>query len=486
MRTETTPGSHQIRMLLLTLSLCLVGCEACGPSATEVRSATFTAQSVTHNACSSGLHAAELGAVHDAIDVASPRVLEAVANFHFSGEPAFLATCAGLIGRGEIQDALECTDEALRQNHDSAAMQMVRANALAGLERFDEARELLFGVRGQEPEYPGLREQLLASFTADPLFLRPVVTLENGVHLDRIRALGGGSTVTFKFKLNDENVAAFKPNQTRRQSNYRAEVAAYQLCPIIHCGFEVPYSFEARIERRSFMRLYGISSLETTFLETHEGYAANFVDLIWTRDDDDGRSYLYGVWKDWVPHFTQFPIEYDDVWDSWVSVRGDSSELDQPLAESLRSLRGRERGHYSEILEEAGEITTRDLARQISNMLAFDYLINNWDRFSGAYYGVNCQWANGQFVSIDNGAGFMTRDPDRPRTRLRQATRFSRSLIREVRLLDREALLPILFPDPTDAELEKFDSFWQRREELLQYVDDLILEHGEDAILFFE
>ena len=317
------------------------------------------------------------------------------------------------------------------------------------------------------------------------MFLRPVVTMENGVQLDRIRALGGGSTVSFKFKLNDENVAAFKPNQTRRQTNYRAEVAAFRLCPILRCGFEIPYSFEARIERRAFMRLYGIRSLDPSFLAKHTGYAANFVDLIWTRDEE-GDSYLYGVWKDWVPHFTQFPIEYDDVWDSWVDVGGDPAELDQPLAETLRPLRGRERGHYTEILEEAGEITTRDLATQISNMLAFDYLINNWDRFSGAYYGVNCQFASGHFVSIDNGAGFMTRDPDRPRARLRQVTRFSRGFIREVRLLDREALLPVLFPDPTDAELEKYESFWQRRDELLQYVDELIQEHGEDAVIYFE
>ena len=472
-------------LLLLVISLLLVGCEACGPSLAELRNATETARRTTHNARAEGVHAAELDAVRAAIDVASPRVLEAVVGFHFSGESAFRATCAGLTARGELEEGLSCADEALAQVHNSIALREVRADTLVGLERFTEAREVLFSIRDEEPQRLGLQDRILASFTRDAMFLRPVVTMENGVHIDRIRALGGGSTVSFKFKLNDVNVAAFKPNQTRRQTNYRAEVAAYRLCPMIRCGFEVPYSFEARIERRAFQRLYGIRSLDPTFLETHTGYAANFVDLIWTRDED-GDTYLYGVWKDWVPHFTQFPIEYDDVWDSWVDVDGDPAELEQPLAETLRRLRGRERGHYTEILEEAGEITTRDLAAQISNMLAFDYLINNWDRFSGAYYGVNCQWANGHFVSIDNGAGFMTRDPDTPGRHLRQVTRFSRSFIQEVRLLDREALLPVLFPNPSDAELEKYESFWQRRDELLQYVDELIEEHGEDTVLFFE
>jgi len=99
---------------------------------------------------------------------------------------------------------------------------------------------------------------------------------------------------------------------------------------------------------------------------------------------------------------------------------------------------------------------------------------------------VNCQWANGQFVSIDNGAGFMTREPDRPRTHLQQVSRFSRSSIREIRLLDPERLLPILFPDPTEDEMERFDVFWQRRQELLDYVDGLIEQRGEDAVLFFD
>ena len=96
------------------------------------------------------------------------------------------------------------------------------------------------------------------------------------------------------------------------------------------------------------------------------------------------------------------------------------------------------------------------------------------------------RFANGQFVSIDNGAGFMTRRPTRPRERLQQATRFSRSLVTEVRRMDPEAVWPILFPDPTPTEEAMFTAFVERRIEFLGYIDELISEHGEHAVLFFE
>jgi hypothetical protein len=489
------PASSRERLPLwaattLTLALTLVACEACGPSQAERRAAVDHALDSTHGAWGEAVQRAQAFQVGRAADAASAEVSAAAGGFRFSGAEAFEATCRGLVARGELEEAVACVEEAAEQGFTGPALSYAAADALAGLGRHSEARAALYALRdGMARDADAdaeLTGRILAAFRDDPLFLRPTLTLEAGVHLDTIRSLGGGSTITLKFKLNDENVAAFKPDQTRRQSNYRAEVAAYRLCPMVRCGFEVPYSFEARIERREFMRLYGVRSLDPEYLATLEGYAVNFVDLLWRRDDADGADYLYGVWKDWVPHFTGFAIEYTDVWDEWVEWDGDAAELEQPLADALRPLRGRDRGRYDEMMQEAGELTTRGLAQQISNLIAFDFLINNWDRFSGAYYGVNCQFASGRFVSIDNGAGFMSRSPDRPRERLHQVTRFSRSLVREVRLMDTEALLPILFPDPTDDERSRWEAFRARRQELLDYVDGLIAEHGEDAVLFFE
>lgn len=444
-----------------------------------MREATQQASERMHSAQDAGHLQALLDSTDQAVSVGKEQVFHALVAFDLQGEGAFLAMCRGFVEREQFADALDCLEQARWQSMDTLALGLVHADALMGLEQYEDAREVLFNLRDRFPTDTGLNDPIVRAFADDPLFLREVVTIERGNQITEIDPLGGGSTITFKFRLDGETIAAFKPNQTRRQSNYRAEVAAFRLCPIIRCGFEVPFSFEVRVEQRDFMRLYGIRSLEG-----NTGYSAQFGDLIWT--ESDGETYLYGVWKDWVPHFAQFPLEYDDVWDSWVDVDGDPSELDIPLDEALLPLRGREDGSYTEVIEEAGDATTREMARQLSNMMVFDFLINNWDRFSGAYFGVNCQWAEGRFVSIDNGAGFMTREPDRPRSHLHQVSRFSRSSIGEIRQLDPELLLPILFPNPTDDEMERFEVFWQRRQELLDYVDELIEERGEDAVLFFD
>ena len=458
--------------------LCL-GLVSCSPSTQAVISTIGEAGQRTAEARQMGLGAATSAATHFAVESAAEAIQRARRDFDPSSLSAYTARCRGLLRRHEAGQALACLEEAASAGLEDSALGLIRGDALMVSGEFEAAREVFFGLRDRAPSTAGLQPRLVSSFRDDPRFLRPVETIEPGVQVTEIRALGGGSTVTLKFKLNGETIAAFKPAQTRRQSNYRAEVAAFRLCPIIRCDFEVPYSYEVRVEQRAFMRLYGIRSLEG-----QTGYAENFADLVWTHEDD-GR-YLHGVWKDWVPHFTQFPIEYEDIWASWVATDGDPTDLDQPLETALRPLRGRERGHFREIVEEAGTANTRDLARQISNLLVFDFLINNWDRFSGSYYGVNCQWASGQFVSIDNGAGFMTRDPVRPRQRLHQVGRFSRRLVEEVRQLDRESLLPLLFPDPTERERENFAVFWNRRQELLDYIDGLIAERGEDAVLFFD
>ncbi|MBN1947864.1 MAG: hypothetical protein JW797_19515 [Bradymonadales bacterium] len=462
----------------LLLCFCFT-CKGCGPSLQELASATHQAAAIAHQARQAAHREADRSTVELALQAARHIVTRAALGFDPSGEAAYTASCAQWLQAEDLPRASACLQQATAQGLDGIELRLLQARLLLAEERYPEARQRLFALRDRQPDHLEIPRLLLAAFSQDPIFNRPVETLVPGVQIDQIRALGGGSTLTMRLRRDGETIAAFKPNQTRRQSNYRAEVAAFRLCPVIRCIFEVPYSFEVRIELRHFLRLYGIRSLgEGT------GYASNFSDLVWTRDN--GRQYLHGVWKDWVPHFTKFPIEYEDVWTPWVSVDGDLDALDQPLADALAPLRGRPEGNYDDILAEAASATTRDLATQISNLLVFDFLINNWDRFSTAYLGVNCQWADGRFVSIDNGAGFMTRDPHRPRTHLHQLSRFSRRLVREVRELDREALLPLLFPDPTAEEQLQYQAFLDRVDEFLAYVDDLIEQYGHEAVLAFD
>ncbi len=361
---------------------------------------------------------------------------------------------------------------------------LVQAEGLIEGGEIAAAQALLFEW---EPRHLGetrIAALIERSFDADPDFVPPVRTVVADVDLDAIRYLGGGSTVVLRLLKERETVAAFKPKQRRLQSCFRAEIAAWRLCPLIRCGFDIPRNVHVRLTWRAFDGLYARINTEKQRSERH-----NLKDVSLVRED--GEDWVHGTWKDWVPDFTVYPIELSSVWRPWLLVDGDPTTLDGRAAESLGPiLRQHPRGEKvaRELTRHMGEMSRRDLARQISNLLVFDYLINNWDRFSGVpeFWGVNCQFANGRFVSIDNGAAFPRTPNEKPARQLKRVQRFSRTLVQAVRALDHDKTLARLFPEATPFEIERFETFWQQRSLFLAYVDELVAAHGAEAVLFFE
>ncbi len=324
------------------------------------------------------------------------------------------------------------------------------------------------------------------SFMYDEVFLPPdVLTIVPGEHIDEIQRLGGGSTVTLKFRLNGETVAAFKPMQTREQSNYRAEIAAYRLCALIHCEFDVPYNREVRIREEDFLELYGLSSLEAT-----SGYSNNFSDLIWF-EDADGVHWLHGTMKEWVPGFTTFPLEHHGGWRALLSVRTPRETIENlTFYEAIQGMRGQYRNNHRGMMDRAAGTSGFEFVHQLSNLHVFDFLLNNWDRYSDAFFGVNCQFDNGRFLSIDNGATMQLSRwgaPTRTFRRLQRVQLFSRRTVNAIRWMDLERVSQFLFPPSPwhDDEVDRFEGFENRRASFLEYVDGLIEEYGEDQILVF-
>lgn len=320
---------------------------------------------------------------------------------------------------------------------------------------------------------------------ADPLlFAAEPATLTPSVDLDRLERLGGGSTITLKASLEGETVGVFKPWQSRFQSNYRAEIAAYRLCALIDCGFQVPINREVRIAERDFLRLYGLRAITPG-----ESYAGGFVDLIFFTDEENQR-WLHGTFKEWVPGFTKFPIETTSAW-TWLVARSMTRERleTMDLTEALSRFRT-ETDKYTAILERSDGLTALDLARQLSNLHVFDHLINNWDRYSGAYPGVNCQFNHGHFVSIDNGAAFQSRRIGNTSDastfqRLRPVEIFSRTTIEALRAMDTDRARGILLPPSPhhDDDDHRWELFLERRARLLAHVDQMVERFGEDRVL---
>ena len=317
-------------------------------------------------------------------------------------------------------------------------------------------------------------------FAEDPHFLPPIAKLnENETFCDEIAPLGGGSTLTFKLRLNGENVGAFKPLQKRKQSNYRAEIAAWRLCELLECDFSIPWNRPIRIEHSEFMRLY-----DRTKSSKKSAYRKEFSDLEWTKED--GQTWLYGTLKDWVPDFTRFPIEMKSLWQPWLSQNNYIEEY-KPLAEALSPLA---KNQYTQkllpvILGQSPELTTKQLAAQISEVLVFDFLVGNWDRFSGvpSWWGVNSQFKDGRIVSIDNGAAFPSYSNDKVFERYMMTERFSAHFIEALQNLDKDQTLKLLFPDATEREIKCFEQFWKQREAVLTRIKQLSEKYDKDKVL---
>ena len=131
---------------------------------------------------------------------------------------------------------------------------------------------------------------------------------------------------------------------------------------------------------------------------------------------------------------------------------------------------------------------TYEFASQIAQLMVFDVLTSNWDRFSSvrSYYGANTHFGQGRLIALDNGAAFHTQSMEKVNALLSKVERFSRTQIAALRALTPGSLDDVLFEDASALERQRMRVFWSQRELVLRHVDALIEAYGEDAVLCFE
>jgi len=132
------------------------------------------------------------------------------------------------------------------------------------------------------------------------------------------------------------------------------------------------------------------------------------------------------------------------------------------------------------------------LAAGLSSLLAFDYLIGNWDRWSGGNVKGD---ATGQILyARDQDAAFGGRLSEPLQRRLLDPVlateRFSRQFVQRLRALTRSAYHSELARDAVFAERPRLDErslarLFDRRATLLSHVNALIEERGEQRVLAF-
>lgn len=260
---------------------------------------------------------------------------------------------------------------------------------------------------------------------------------------DHFRPIGT-SSLTFQVDLAGRIDAAFKPESRMHPRGWLAEVAAYRIARELGLD-DVPPAVVRSVDR---------GQLRRRFEPGRDGLDVDEVsrDLVLTGTAVRG-AFIY-----WVPGLLRSDLDSPEGiarWSAWLSHGGEIPDGQRPIA------------------------------RDLSNVLVFDYLIGNRDRWSG---GNLSPTAEGRIVIRDHNLAFPYALGEGVQQRmiesLTRTQRFSRTTIGRLVALDEPALRAIT-RDEGLLDARQVADVMERRATILSYVGALIEEHGRDAVLFF-
>lgn len=258
----------------------------------------------------------------------------------------------------------------------------------------------------------------------------------------------GTSSVTLRMDFGDGVSAAYKPRTRTHRRGYLAEVAAYRVARALGMD-NVPPAVG-----RSMNRLV----MQNRFTsEAPEAWESIREQVMW-----DAPGVVRGAAIYWIPEMRPSELHVVaglDAAASWLSIGG---ELPADRA---------------------------DMSRDLSTMLAFDYLIGNWDRFSGG--NVTTDAAGRRLFVRDHNLAFHA--PlrgalyERVRGHVERTERFSRSFVRALSALDRSRLEAALEEDPefeasSLLSPRQMEDLLCRRRALLSYIGALVALHGAERV----
>jgi hypothetical protein len=273
----------------------------------------------------------------------------------------------------------------------------------------------------------------------------------------------GGRTLAFKITLEDGTVGYFKPEQTFSGSHWYAELAAYYLDRELGFGRAPPAV--GRV-------------LPWAPLKAAAGNDERLSEIVIGEDGTVRGAFLW-----WIPGKLE-RVPMGQGWEKWVRVNAHLHI--SPYQRPQEWIDDRNAGRATHPWPApAGEPDTAERPAELSDMILFDYLTTNVDRWGGENTNVRSLEPKGPLLFFDNGAGFTPGDPRLPLTdaRLDALERFRPSTRARIAGLDSARLRARMATDPlapvlTDKQLEHLEI---RRQHLLEYTADLENRFGERA-----
>lgn len=278
-----------------------------------------------------------------------------------------------------------------------------------------------------------------------------------------VRRGHGGRSLSFRVTLDDGTEGYFKPAQSFNGMNWTAEIAAYHLDRELGFGRTAPSVARALPHDA----LAAVASSDARVDELRPGA--------------DGTIEGAFIW--WVPERLR-PVALPDGWERWLLIEGEPPEV-SPFQRPGAYRRARAAGR-TRTVPAAPEPDVADRPAEMSDLIVFDYLSHNLDRWGGNNTNIRTVGEGGPLMFLDNAAAFTlgrARIPLMDR-RLRQVQRFRRSTVDAVRSLDVDAYQARLAEDPLAPTLDprQLRNLEARRQFLLAHVDALVERHGEEAV----
>jgi hypothetical protein len=259
----------------------------------------------------------------------------------------------------------------------------------------------------------------------------------------------GHTSVVFKVELSTGKKAVWKPASRRGPVRYKGEIAARRLAVALGLP-NVPRVFFRVLDAKAAASAAGAGPAPTGELFTKEAIVTGGV--------------IKGALMPWIDGLAFLALESEPLASEWKRWLRDG----EPIPEDKR-----------------------ELARQVSTLVAFDFVTGNWDRWSGGNVGIDK--ASGTLLYIDNDGAFFDTPPAeglaRNKRLLDGVARFSRSFVARLRELDDAALTGALGEESPAVPLlsaKALAGVLERRRQLLALIDGKRGDAGAagDARLF--
>ena len=280
--------------------------------------------------------------------------------------------------------------------------------------------------------------------------------------ISEVELARGGRSVSFKVTLEDGSQALFKPEQSFA-ANWYSELASYELDRLLGLGRVPP-----AIGRR----------LPWTTLQQSAKHSKHADEVVIQKDGSVRGALIWWISEDLVP------LSPPDGWEMWL--RNEPARGPSPYQRRKDYRRAQRSSHRAASPRDVAQPAFADRAAELSDLILFDFLTGNHDRWGGEFTNVRTLGEGGPLVAIDNANGFPKVESADAHSlaKLEWVQRFRERTVQAMERLELSAFKAALGRDPLAPLLNEaqFGHLEERRQRALAHIRQMQTKFGKEAL----